>query len=69
MGLSELRVELPDIDPAEIADAMEKLKARRLLFSERDRFMSLAIDNSGADENRYDRQFGREPDQTLRVAV
>jgi magnesium-protoporphyrin IX monomethyl ester (oxidative) cyclase len=69
MGLSELRVELPDIDPAEIAQAVEKLKIQRLLFIERDRFMSLAIENSDAGEDRYDKQFGREPDQTLSVAV
>ena len=49
--------------------AVEKLKIQRLLFIERDRFISLAIENSDAGEDRYDKQFGREPDQTLSVAV
>jgi magnesium-protoporphyrin IX monomethyl ester (oxidative) cyclase len=69
MGLSELRVELPDVDQGEIAKAIDELKVRRLLFGERDRFVSLAIDNDGVAEDRCDPQFGREPDQTLRVAV
>jgi magnesium-protoporphyrin IX monomethyl ester (oxidative) cyclase len=69
MGLSELRVDLPDIDHAEIANAVEELKERRLLFGERDRFMSIVIDRDGAGEDRYDRQFGREPDRMLSVAV
>jgi hypothetical protein len=69
MGVSELAAELPDGDRGEISAALEELKARRVLFGERDRFMSIAIDRADNAADRCGRDRGHEPDRMLSVAM
>ena len=69
MGMSELAAELPELDRGEIGAGLEELKTRRLLFVERDRFMSIVVNRVATAPERRDEERRPAEERELSVAL